>query len=64
MPTIKCTNTTMTSKESVKYLGANIEQDLSGVTMVSTVSKKLSTGVKFMYRNKQFLGLKKESLFI
>ena len=59
---ISCNNVLIDSKECVKYLGAYIEQDLSGSNMVNTIFSKLNSCIKFLYRNKSFLGLRERKL--
>ena len=48
---IVCNGNEIVAKEYVKYLGATLEQDVSGNIMGSTAIKKVNKGLKFMYRN-------------
>ena len=59
---IVCNNVKIESKANVKYLGAVIDQDLSGKTMGTGVIKKVNSGLKFLYRKSKFLGFKDKKL--
>ena len=59
---VKVDDVVLQSKNSVKYLGATIEQDLSGDTMGYNAVKKVNTGLKFLYRQASFLDLKEKKL--
>merc|ERR1712033_13885 len=41
--------------KSVKYLGVQIDDDLSGSSIVKETIKKANTRLKFLYRNKNLL---------
>ena len=43
------------SVESVKYLGLDLDQSLSGTTIVNNIVKKTSSRLKFLYRQGHFL---------
>jgi hypothetical protein len=66
---VKCNNVILEAKTSVKYLGATLDQDLSGITMglagitmgLAAV-KKINSGLKFLYRKACFLGTKERKL--
>ncbi len=45
-------------KDSVKYLGAHLDQCLTGVTMATNAIKKVNKCLKFMYRKSEFLNFK------
>ena len=48
--TVKCKNITIQKVESVKYLGLTLDENLSGVNIVSNILKKSSGRLKFLYR--------------
>lgn len=52
---LSCNNIEIGAKKSVKYLGAVIDQDLSGTTMASSVINKVNKCLKFLYRKQDFL---------
>ena len=47
---IVCNNIQIKSVDNVKYLGAYLDQSLSGVTMAKNVLKKVNGRLKFLYR--------------
>ena len=47
--------TAIEGKKSVKYLGATLEQSLSGETMVNAIIQKANARLKFLYRKQRFL---------
>lgn len=59
---VKVNNVTLQSKESVKYLGATLEQDLNGQIMGNSVVSKVNSGVKFLYRQASFLDIREKKL--
>ena len=59
---IKCKDVEIESKQNVKYLGATIDQDMSGSTMGNTVIKKVNSGLKFLYRKSGFLNFRERKL--
>lgn len=52
---ILCNNVKLSSTTSIKYLGALIDQHLSGNQMYESVIKKISSTLRFFYRNKRYL---------
>ena len=50
--------------ESVKYLGAHLDQSLSGEIMASNVIKKANSRLKFLYRKGQFLSTHARKLLV
>ena len=61
---IRCNNIEIDSKSKVKYLGALLEQDLSGKLMADKVIKKVNSCLKFLYRKREFLDLKERKLVV
>ena len=59
---VKCNGKEIKSVSSVKYLGALIDQDLSGNSMGNKVIKKVNGGLKFMFRKKDFLNFKERKM--
>ena len=59
---VSCNNVEIGSADKVKYLGATLEQDLSGKCMGTSVIKKINAGVKFMYRKAKFLSLREKKM--
>jgi hypothetical protein len=52
---ISCNGISIASQEEVKYLGAKIDQSMSGSVMASNLLKKAGDRMKFLYRQKHFL---------
>ena len=52
---ISCNGHPIASKDSVKYLGATIDQCLSFEDMVTSIIKKANARLKFLYRKRVFL---------
>ena len=52
---ITCNGQVINSTSSVKYLGATLEQTLSGESMASAVIKKANARLKFLYRKQAYL---------
>ena len=48
---VKCKNTQIDSKASVKYLGATLDADLSGTPIAKNAIVKASKGLQFLYRH-------------
>ena len=59
---IECQGKPVEANTCVKYLGASIDQDLSGITMGNSVIKKVNSGLRFIYRKKDFLDFKARKL--
>jgi len=59
---ISCNDVQLESKSSVKYLGATIDQNMSGKSMGTNIVQKVNSGLKFLYRKKDFLNLKYRKL--
>ena len=53
-----CNGKEIVSKDSVKYLGAILDQDMSGQSMGTTALKKVNKCLKFLYRKADFLDSK------
>ena len=49
---IVCNNVKIMNTTCVKYLGANLDCHLSGVSMYESVVKKINNSIKFLYRKK------------
>ena len=61
---ISCNGHPIQSKDSVKYLGATIDQSLSFETMAMAVIQKVNSRLKFMYRKRDFLNFHAKKLLI
>ena len=61
---ITCRGTDIEPKDSVKYLGATLEQCLSGESMVKSIIQKANARLKFLYRKQTFLNSQAFSLVI
>ena len=59
---ISCKGTHIESKEVEKYLGAVLEQCLSGESMVKLIIQKANARLKFLFRKKKFLNLHSKKL--
>ena len=46
---VSCNNHIVSSQKSVKYLGLNIDQSLSGEVIVNNIIKKVNSRLKFLY---------------
>ena len=46
---VSCNNHIISSQKSVKYLGLNIDQSLSGEVIVNNIIKKVNSRLKFLY---------------
>ena len=55
---IVCNNVKIMNTTCVKYLGANLDCHLSGVSMYESVIKKINNSIKFLYRKMSFYVLK------
>lgn len=54
---IKCNDHVIKSQTSIKYLGLDIDQQLSGEITVNSIIKKVNARLKFMYRKANCLSL-------
>jgi len=61
---VSCNGTHIQSTSSVKYLGATLDQSLSGDSMASSVVKKANTRLKFLYRKRDFLSFHTKKLLV
>ena len=61
---ISCKGTNIESKEIVKYLGAVLEQCLSGESMVKLIIQKANARLKFLFRKQKFLNLHSKKLLV
>ena len=52
---ITCHGIEIESKANVKYLGAVLDQDMSGNTMGNNFIKRINNGLKFMFRKGKYL---------
>lgn len=59
---INCKGVKIEAKSNVKYLGAVIDQDMSGHTMGNSIIKKVNAGLRFLYRKSGFLNLRERKL--
>ena len=55
---VKCNGKTINKSSSVKYLGVNLDNTLSGESIASNVIKKASGRLKFLYRHSNCLNFK------
>ncbi len=55
---VKCNNVEIKSNTAVKYLGATLDQDMSGQSMGTNAIKKINSNLKFLYRNADFLDMR------
>ena len=61
---ISCRGTDIEPKERVKYLGATLEQCLSGESMVKSIIQKANARLKFLYRKQKYLNLHTKRLLV
>jgi hypothetical protein len=61
---VKCNGTDISSSSSVKYLGATIEQSLTGESIARSLIDKVNSRLKFLYRNKRFLSMHTKKLLV
>ena len=55
---VKCNGKTINNSSSVKYLGVNLDNTLSGESIASNIIKKASGRLKFLYRHSNCLNFK------
>ena len=62
---VRCGEEIIKHVNSVKYLGVQIDDDLSGTSIVKETIKKTNTRLKFLYRHKNMINFecKKNTLF-
>ena len=58
---ISCKGTAIEGQKSVKYLGATLEQSLSGERMVNAIIQKANARLRLLYRKQRFLNFKTEA---
>lgn len=61
---ISCSDKAIQSTSSVKYLGAILDQNLSGQSMVSSIIKKANARLKFLYRKQKYLTVHTKKLLV
>ncbi|MCU7801520.1 MAG: reverse transcriptase family protein [gamma proteobacterium symbiont of Lucinoma myriamae] len=61
---IECKGTVIEPKDNVKYLGAILEQYLTGESMVNSILQKANARLKFLYRKQKFLNLHTKKLLV
>jgi len=61
---ISCNGTVIQHTDSVKYLGATLDQCLSFESMVTSVIKKANARLKFLYRKQRFLSFDTKKMLI
>ena len=54
---VRCGEIKVTNVKSVKYLGLQIDNDLSGKSVLEDIIKKCNTRLKFLYRYNDMLNL-------
>ena len=52
---IECKGSKIEPKDKVKYLGAILDQTLSGESMVNSILQRANARLKFLYRKQKFL---------
>jgi len=55
---INCNGVDITSTNTVKYLGVQIDQNMSGTSMGNSVVKRINSRIKFLYRKQIYLNRK------
>ena len=55
---VKCNNVVIDQVKSVKYLGLQLDANLSGTSIVTAILKKANSRLKFLYRFKDMLNFK------
>lgn len=61
---IECKGSAIEPKDKVKYLGAILEQTLTGESMVNSILQKANARLKFLYRKQKFLNLHTKKLLV
>ena len=61
---ISCKRINIEPKESVKNLGATLEQWFSGESMVKSIIQNANARLKFLYRKQKFLNLHTKKLLV
>lgn len=61
---IACNDTTISSTKSVKYLGTDLDQSLTGESIANQVIKKANAKLKFLYRKSSFLNRYTKQLLV
>ena len=61
---VTCSETEIAQTETVKYLGAHLDQTLSGEAMADNVLKKTNSKLKFLYRKSKFLSVHAKKLLV
>jgi hypothetical protein len=61
---VSCNDVSITPSSSVKYLGAVLDQFLSGKTIARSIITKANSRLKFLYRNSKFLTLHTRKLLV
>ena len=61
---ISCEGTSIEAKDNVKYLGAVLDQCLSGENMVTSIIQKANARLKFLYRKQRFLNFETKKLLV
>ena len=57
-------NVRLQETKCVKYLGAHIDDNLSGNTMFTNVINKIKCTMKFLYRNKSFMNFEVRKMLV
>lgn len=61
---VTCNGQSIVSKDSVKYLGATIDQTLSFESMVMSIIQKVNGRLKFLYRKREYLSFHTKKMLI
>ena len=61
---ISCEGTSIEAKDNVKYLGAVLDQCMSGENMVTSIIQKANARLKFLYRKQRFFNFETKKLLV
>ena len=61
---VTCGNIAIGCKDSVTYLGAELDRKLSGELMANKILKKVNSRLKFLYRKSKFLNMKTRQMLV
>ena len=61
---IECKGSVIEPKDNIKYLGAILEQTLTGENMVNSILQKAKASLKFLYRKQNFLNLHTKKILV
>ena len=61
---VQCNGISIAASTSVKYLGAILDQSLSGESIATSLIGKINSRLKFLYRNKKYLSMHNKKLLV